>query len=219
MLLANIPGAGLFHMDLFINESGAPLNFQEVVEKGGLLDFIYLGVKLVIYPPLIFLGIGAMTDFSPLIANPSSLLLGAAAQFGIFVAFVAALALGFTPGAGCCNRNYRRCRRTDRDTCYKEPCARIVRSNCYSGLFIHGFSALYTAADYACGYNQKERAIMMQQLRDVSKTEQIVFPIAVTLIVSIVLPDATPLIGMLMLGNLLKVTGVVDACLRQHRTS
>ena len=96
MLLTNLPGAGLYHSEFFINDTGAPINIQQIVEKGGLIDFLYLGVKLGIYPPLIFLGVGAMTDFTPLISNPKSLLLGAAAQFGVFAAFIGALLLGFT---------------------------------------------------------------------------------------------------------------------------
>jgi sodium ion-translocating decarboxylase beta subunit len=210
MLLANIPGAGLFHMDLFINESGAPLNFQELVEKGGLLDFIYLGVKLGIYPPLIFLGIGAMTDFSPLIANPSSLLLGAAAQLGIFVAFVGALALGFTPEQAAAIGIIGGA---------DGPTAILVTKNLAPELLgaiaiaAYSYMALVPFIQppiMRAVTTKKERAVMMEQLRTVSKTEQIIFPIAVTLIVSIVLPDATSLIGMLMLGNLLKVTGVVE---------
>lgn len=90
MLLTNIPGANLFHMDLFLENQ---INIQQIVTEGGMLDFLYLGVKLGIYPPLIFLGVGAMTDFSPLIANPKTLFLGAAAQFGVFVAFIGALRL------------------------------------------------------------------------------------------------------------------------------
>ena len=97
MLLANLPGANLFHMDLFIHEDGSPINIQTIVEQGNLIDFLYLGVKLGIYPSLIFLGVGAMTDFSALIANPKSLLMGAAAQLGVFVAFIGAIFLGFAP--------------------------------------------------------------------------------------------------------------------------
>ena len=97
MLLANLPGADLFHMELFIDgeNPNAALQIQRVIEEGGLLDFLYLGVKLGIYPSLIFLGVGAMTDFSPLISRPSSLFLGGAAQLGVFAAFVGALLLGF----------------------------------------------------------------------------------------------------------------------------
>lgn len=112
MLLANLPGANLFHMDLFIHEDpsfGHLFLIQEVIDKGGLMDFLYLGVKLGIYPSLIFLGVGAMTDFTPLIANPKSLLLGAAAQFGIYVAFVLALVAGFTPLEAASHRYHRRC--------------------------------------------------------------------------------------------------------------
>ena len=97
MLLANLPGANLFHMDLFIHPDGSPINMQQIAEEGNLIDFLYLGVKLGIYPSLIFLGVGAMTDFSALIANPKSLLMGAGAQLGVFVAFSGAILLGFTP--------------------------------------------------------------------------------------------------------------------------
>ena len=99
MLLANLPGAGLYHPELFIdpNNPSAPLDIVKIIQQGGLMDFLYLGVKLGIYPSLIFLGVGAMTDFTPLISNPKSLILGAAAQFGIYVAFVGALCLGFSP--------------------------------------------------------------------------------------------------------------------------
>ena len=96
MLLANIPGANIFHMNFFVQETGAVIDGEKVLHEGGLLDLLYLGVKLGIYPPLIFLGIGAMTDFTSLIANPKSLLLGAAAQFGVFSAFTGAILLGFT---------------------------------------------------------------------------------------------------------------------------
>ncbi|MBQ2545952.1 MAG: sodium ion-translocating decarboxylase subunit beta, partial [Clostridia bacterium] len=97
MLLANLPGANLYHMELFIHEDGSPINMQQIAEQGNLIDFLYLGVKLGIYPSLIFLGVGAMTDFSALIANPKSLLMGAGAQLGVFVAFSGAILLGFTP--------------------------------------------------------------------------------------------------------------------------
>lgn len=210
MLLANIPSAELFHMDLFISETGEPLNFQQIVERGGLLDFIYLGVKLGIYPPLIFLGIGAMTDFSPLIANPSSLLLGASAQFGIFVAFVGALAFGFTPQEAAAIGIIGG---ADGPTAIQVT--KTLAPNLLGPIAIAAYSYMALVPFIQPPImraltTKKERAIMMKQLRPVSRTELIVFPIAVTLIVSVVLPDATPLIGMLMLGNLLKVTGVVD---------
>jgi len=210
MLLANIPSAELFHMDLFISETGELLNFQQIVERGGLLDFIYLGVKLGIYPPLIFLGIGAMTDFSPLIANPSSLLLGASAQFGIFVAFVGALAFGFTPQEAAAIGIIGG---ADGPTAIQVT--KTLAPNLLGPIAIAAYSYMALVPFIQPPImraltTKKERAIMMKQLRPVSRTELIVFPIAVTLIVSVVLPDATPLIGMLMLGNLLKVTGVVD---------
>lgn len=192
MLLANLPFAGL------------------ASDGGGLFSYLYYGVKLGIYPPLIFLGIGIMTDFGPLIANPKSLLLGAAAQFGIFAAFIGARLLGFSPAeAGAIG---------------------IIGG-------ADGPTAIYTAGKLAehllpsiavAAYSymalvpviqppimkllttKKERAIKMTQLREVSKKEKILFPIIVTLLVALLLPDAATLVGMLMLGNLMKESGVVD---------
>lgn len=210
MLLANIPGADLFNMELFMPEDGSALNLQKIAEEGGLLDFLYLGVKLGIYPPLIFLGVGAMTDFSPLIANPKSLLLGASAQFGVFFAFIGALLLGFTvPEAASIGI--------------------IGGADGPTAIYVtKTLAPMYLGAIAIAAYSymalvpfiqppimkalttKKERSIKMEQLRPVSKTEQIIFPIVVAIIVCLILPDSTALVGMLMLGNLFKVTGVVD---------
>ncbi len=211
MLLTNLPGADLFHSELWdLEASGGHIDIVHVLENGGLLDLLYIGVKLGIYPPLIFLGVGAMTDFGPLIANPKSLLLGAAAQLGIFVAFFGALAFGFG----------------------KEAAAAI-------GIIggADGPTAIYSASKLApdllgpiavAAYSymalvpiiqppimrglttKKERLIVMEQLRHVSKKEKIIFPIAVTVVVALILPSAAPLIGMLMLGNLFRESGVVE---------
>lgn len=210
MLLANLPGANLFHMDLFIHEDGSPIDIQTIVEQGNLIDFLYLGVKLGIYPSLIFLGVGAMTDFSALIANPKSLLIGAAAQLGVFVAFIGALFLGFTPqeassigiigGAD-------------------GPTAILVTKTLAPGLLgaiaiaAYSYMALIPIIQppfMKLLTTKKERAIVMTTLRPVSHLEKVVFPIIVTLIVCIIVPDAAPLVGFLMLGNLLNVSGVCD---------
>lgn len=211
MFLTNLPLAGMYHPDLWAN--AANIDFGEVLHNGGLLDILYLGVKLQIYPPLIFLGIGTMTDFGPLIANPKSFLLGAAAQAGIFLTFIGAAILGFSAAE---------CGSIAIIGGADGPTAIYVSSKLLDG---GGFSiSTGTIALAAYTYmalvpviqppimklltTKKERAIKMPQLRQVSKTEKIIFPIAVTLIVALLVPSAAPLVGMLMLGNLFKESGV-----------
>lgn len=203
MLLANLPLAGL-------NDPPTGVYGEANFQPGGLLYYLYMGVKLGIYPPLIFMGVGAMTDFGPLIANPKSLFLGAAAQAGIFIAFLFAILLGFPP----------------------EVAASI-------GIIggADGPTAIYVTTKLAPEYlgaiavaaysymalvpiiqppimrgltTKKERQIVMEQLRPVSKLEKIVFPIIVTVLGSLLLPSAAPLLGMLMLGNLFRESMVVD---------
>ena len=210
MLLANLPGANLFHMDLFIHEDGSPISIQTIVEQGNLLDFLYLGVKLGIYPSLIFLGVGAMTDFTPLIANPKSLLLGAAAQFGVFAAFIGALFLGFSPeqaaSIGIIGGADGPTAILVTKTLAPELLGAIaIAAYSYMALIPiiqPPFMKLFTTSE--------ERKIVMTNLRSVTKTEKVLFPIIVTLIVCIIVPDAAPLVGFLMLGNLMNVCGVAD---------
>ena len=210
MLLANLPGADLYHIDLFIHEDGSPINMQQIAEQGNLIDFLYLGVKLGIYPSLIFLGVGAMTDFSALIANPKSLLMGAGAQLGVFVAFSGAILLGFTPqeagsigiigGADGPTAIY-----VTKTLAPQLLGAIAIAAYSYMALIPiiqPPFMKLLTT--------EKERAIVMTTLRPVSKTEKILFPIIVTLVVTLIVPSAAPLVGFLMLGNLLNVSGVCD---------
>ncbi len=227
MLLANLPGAELFHMSWFID--GVPVGetigaggeiipvmsskisdiVLYIMDNGGLVDILYLGVKLGVYPSLIFLGIGAMTDFSPLIANPKSLMLGAAAQLGVFVAFFGALiyfspaeasAIGIIGGAD-------------------GPTAILVTKT----LAPHLLGAIAIAAYSYMALipmiqrplmlaltTKKERAIKMTDLRPVSTLEKVAFPVLVTLVVVLIVPDAAPLVGFLMLGNMLNVSGVTD---------
>jgi len=209
MLLANLPFANIFHADYFINEQGA-INWADLGKNGGLLDYLYLGVKLGIYPPLIFMGVGAMTDFSPLIANPKSILLGAAAQFGVFVAFAGALLLGFTVpeaasigiigGADGPTAIY-----VTKTLAPKLLPAVAIAAYSYMALVPFIQPPIMKAFT-----TKKARSTVMDQLRPVSKTEQVLFPIVVTLVTSLILPDATPLVGMLMLGNLFKVSGVTE---------
>ncbi|MGN0976261.1 MAG: sodium ion-translocating decarboxylase subunit beta [Gemmiger sp.] len=216
MLMANLPLDGIIHMDIFINET-QHINWELLGTSGGLADYLYLGVKLGIYPPLIFLGIGTMTDFEPLIARPSSLLLGAAAQVGIFMAYLGARSIGlvfpqwaFTPAeAGAIGIIGGA----------DGPTAIYVTSRLAPHLLgsiavaAYSYMALVPVIQppiMRVLTTEKERQIVMASPRKVSKTEKIIFPIGVTIIVGLLLPDAAILVGMLMLGNLMKECGVVD---------
>lgn len=199
VLLANLPLANLM---------AGPVEGSK--EPGGLLYYLYQGVKLGIYPSLIFLGVGAMTDFGPLIARPSSMLLGAAAQLGVYIAFIVAIALGFSPeeaasigiigGADGPTAIYL----TTRLAPHLLPAIAIAAYS-YMALI-----PLIQPPIMRLLTTKKEREIKMAQLRHVSKLEKIVFPIVVTVIVSLLLPSVAPLIGMLMLGNLFREAGVVE---------
>ena len=234
MLLANLPLAGMMGNPVYTEYaltdyakalSDAALKNKEVIagvnaagemvyrvetSNGGLLYYLYQGVKLGIYPPLIFMGVGAMTDFAPLIANPKSLLMGAGAQFGIFFAFTVAILLGF---------NAREASAIGIIGGADGPTAIFVTTKLAPHLLgpiavaAYSYMALVPVIQppiMRLLTTKKERLIRMDTLRPVSKTETIIFPIVVTLLVSFLLPDAAPLIGMLMLGNLMRVTGVVD---------
>lgn len=225
MLLANLPLNDLMGLPVYeyfstaehagkqgvqvIMEDGTVM-YQYIKQTGGLLYYLYQGVKLGIYPPLIFLGVGAMTDFGPLIANPKSLLLGAAAQLGIFMTFIGANLLGFTAAESA-------------------SIGIIGGADGPTAIYLTGKLAPHLLGPIAvAAYSymalvpviqppimralttKKERSIVMEQLRPVSKREKIIFPIAVTIIVTLLLPSAAPLIGMLMLGNLFRESGVVD---------
>ena len=209
MLMTNLPLDGIFHMDIFINSTNH-IDWALLGSSGGMVDYIYLGVKLGIYPPLIFLGIGTMTDLEPLIARPSSLLLGAAAQLGIFFTFVGAKILGFTNqeagaigiigGADGPTAIYV--------TTKLAPHllgSIAVAAYCYMGLVPVIQPPIMKALT-----TEKERQIVMTAPRRVSKTEKILFPIIVTIIVALTLPDAAILVGCLMMGNLMKESGVVE---------
>ena len=207
MLLTNLPGANMFHSELF---AGGHIHWGNFIQDAGLLDYLYLGVKLGIYPCLIFIGVGAMTDFGPLIANPKSFMLGAAAQLGIFVTFLGAYALGFTPAqAGSIGIIGGA----------DGPTAIFLTARLAPELLgpiavaAYSYMALVPVIQppiMRLLTTKKEREIKMSQLRPVSKTEKILFPIIIAVIISLLLPSAAPLIGCLMLGNLMKECGVVD---------
>lgn len=208
MLLANLPGAEIMHMEEFF--VGETVDYGLVLAKGGLLDLLYCGVKLGIYPPLIFLGIGAMTDFSPLIANPKTIFLGAAAQIGIFITFAGALIVGFdvmeAASIGIIGG-------ADGPTAIyvtKTLAPTLLGPIAVAAYSYMALVPIIQPPIMKAMTTKKERAIVMEQLRTVSKTERIIFPILVTLVVSLILPSAATLIGMLMLGNLFKESGLVD---------
>ena len=210
MLLANLPLGNMMHPEVW--DHIKELQFADLFDAGkfGLLDILYLGVKLGVYPPLIFMGIGAMTDFGPLIANPKSLLLGAAAQIGIFVTFFGAIMLGFTPQeAG----SIAIIGGADGPTAIFTTTKLAPHLLGPIALAAYSYMALVPVIQppiMRLMTTKKERVVVMEQLRNVSKTEKILFPIIVSIIVSLIIPDATPLIGMLMLGNLFKEAGVVN---------
>lgn len=221
MLLTNLPmefTQKLMHPDFFVNDEyliDGHLNIQLICSEGGLLDLLYLGVKLGIYPPLIFLGIGVMTDFGPLIANPKSLLLGAAAQFGVFAAFLMALLLG-AMGLGF---GVNEAASIGIIGGADGPTAIFVTKSLAPKLLpaiavaAYSYMALIPVIQppfMRLLTTKKTRSIKMDQLRTVSKTEKILFPIIVTIIVALMVPDAVSLVGCLMLGNLVKESGVAD---------
>ena len=229
MLLANLPGAELIHLNYFFDdyyvetypelwksvvEAGGhvPMTtiIKEVINNGGLLDFLYLGVKLGIYPSLIFLGVGAMTDFSPLISNPKSLLMGAGAQLGVFAAFFFALFLGFTPmEAGAIGIIGG----ADGPTAIlvtKELAPQLLGAIAIAAYSYMALIPIIQPPFMRLLTTEKERKIKMTNLRPVSQVEKVVFPIVVTVIVCLIVPDAAPLVGFLMLGNLFNVSGVAD---------
>ena len=213
MALTNIPGAELYHPEFFMTTN---IDFGQVLHDGGLLDILYLGVKLQIFPPLIFLGIGCMTDFGPLIANPKSFLLGAAAQGGIFFTFLGACALTAT---GVVDFSLAQAASIGIIGGADGPTAIYLTSKLAPELLgsiaiaAYSYMALVPVIQppiMRLLTTKKERSVKMGQLRAVSKKEKVIFPIAVTIIVAFVVPSAAPLVGMLMLGNLFKESGVVD---------
>ena len=217
MLLANLPLGEMMHMEFY---QSPVVDYGKILHEGGLLDILYLGVKLGIYPCLIFMGIGAMSDFGPMLARPSSMLLGAAAQLGIFSAFILAISTGFIPGLN-------------------ELMAFTPNEAASIGIIggADGPTAIFLTTKLAphllgpiavAAYSymalipliqppimralttKKERETVMKQAREVSKAEKIIFPIVVTIITVLLLPSVAPLLGMLMLGNLFRECGVVE---------
>lgn len=209
MLLTNLPGAGMFHAEFFIGT--ADVDFGKVLHEGGLIDLLYLGVKLGIYPCLIFIGIGAMTDFSPLIANPKSLLIGAGAQLGVFVAFGFAILSGlFTPQEAAAIGIIGGADGPTAILVTKALAPQLLGAIAIAAYSYMALIPLIQPPFMKLLTTKKERAIRMTTLRQVSKVEKVCFPVLVTFIVALIVPDAVPLVGCLMFGNLLNVSGVTD---------
>ena len=208
MLLTNLPGANMFHLDFFIQQD---ISFSQVLHEGGLLDILYLGVKLGIYPSLIFIGIGAMTDFTPLISNPKSLLIGAGAQLGVFVAFFLALASGmFSPQEAAAIGIIGGADGPTAILVTKTLAPSLLGAIAIAAYSYMALIPMIQPPFMRLLTTEKERKIRMTALRPVSRTEKIIFPIVVMFIVGLIVPDAIPLIGCLMFGNLLNVCGVTD---------
>lgn len=207
MLLANIPGQELIHTELFFVDHP---DYGQILQEGGLIDMLYLGVKLGIYPSLIFMGIGAMTDFSPMIANPKSLMLGAAAQLGVFVSYAGAVFLGFSAAAAAAIAIIGGADGPTAILVTKELAPVLLGAIAIAAYSYMALIPMIQPPIMKLVTTKKERAIKMTALRKVSKKEMILFPIIVTGVVCLILPSAAPLIGFLMLGNLFNVTGVVD---------
>ena len=214
MLLTNLtaftPGDALYHTDLWRSFMSGQVGYGEILHEGGLLDILYIGVKTCLYPCLIFVGIGAMTDFEPLIANPKSLLLGAAAQVGIFATFLGCVKFGFVQEAAASIGIIGGA---------DGPTAIYTTSKLFPDLLgpiavaAYSYMALVPVIQppiMKLLTTKKERNIIMKPLRKVSKTEKIIFPIVVTIFVALLVPSATPLVGCLMLGNLWKESGVCE---------
>ena len=208
MLMTNLPLDGIFHMDIFINET-QHINWELLGTSGGMADYIYLGVKLGIYPPLIFLGIGTMTDFEPLIARPSSLLLGAAAQLGIFFTFVGAKILGFTNKEAASIGIIGGADGPTAIFVTTRLAPHLLGSIAVAAYCYMALVPVIQPPIMKVLTTEKERQIVMESPRKVSKTEKILFPIVITIVVCMILPSTAPLVGMLMLGNLFRECGVV----------
>lgn len=211
MLLTNLPGSEMYHPELWDAYIAGEIRLTDIIHDGGLLDILYIGVKAGVYPSLIFMGVGAMTDFGPLLANPKSLLLGAAAQFGIFAAFLMAIGIfGFAPNVAA---SIGIIGGADGPTAiwltsklapdYLAPIA--IAAYSYMALI-----PLIQPPLMRLITTEEERKTKMEQLRPVSQKQKIIFPIVVTIFVVLLLPSVAPLLGCLMLGNLFKESGLTD---------
>ncbi len=214
MLLTNLPLSGIYHPDYWtaVDEAGhvLPIDYGMVLREGGLIDILYIGVKTGVYPSLIFMGVGALTDFGPLLSSPRSLLLGAAAQLGIFIAFLGAIALGFTPQEAASIGIIGGADGPTAIWLTKHLAPHLLAPIAVAAYSYMALIPFIQPAVMRLLVTKKEASIRMEQTRTVTKTERIIFPIAVTILCCLVLPSVAPLLGCLMLGNLFKECGVTD---------
>ena len=209
-LLTNLPGAGLYHQNLWTQFMDHEIGYGTIMQNGGLLDIFYIGVKSGLYPCLIFMGVGAMTDFGPLLSNPKSLLLGAAAQLGVFAAFFGAICLGFNAQAAASIGIIGGADGPTAIFLTSKLAPQLLGAIAVAAYSYMALIPMIQPPFMKMLTTKKERQIKMVQTRTVSKTEKIIFPILVTIFVALLLPDTAALIGCLMLGNLFKETGVTD---------
>ncbi|MGN0046993.1 MAG: sodium ion-translocating decarboxylase subunit beta [Eggerthellaceae bacterium] len=210
MLLANIPGSNMYHPEMWDSYIAGTTTITDIMHEGGLLDILYIGVKSGLYPSLIFIGVGAMTDFGPLIANPKSLFLGAAAQFGIFGAFLLAILIGFEPNVAA---SIGIIGGADGPTAIWLTSKLAPEYLAAIAIAAYSYMALIPLIQpplMRLLTTEEERKIKMEQLRPVTKQQKILFPIIVTVFVCLLLPSVAPLLGCLMLGNLFRESGVCD---------
>ena len=209
-LLTNLPGGNLYHSDLWTQFMNGEIGYGTILHDGGLLDILYIGVKTGIYPCIIFMGVGAMTDFGPLLSNPKSLLLGAAAQMGVFAAFFGATFLGFNAAEAASIGIIGGADGPTAILLTTKLAPRLLGAIAIAAYSYMALIPLIQPPFMKLLTTKKERQIKMVQTRTVTKAEKIVFPIVVAIFVILLLPDTAPLIGCLMLGNLLKECGVTD---------
>ncbi len=209
MLLTNLPGGNMFHSEYFMTTEA--IQYGEILRHGGLIDLLYIGVKTGLYPCIIFVGIGAMTDFTPLISNPKSLLIGAGAQLGVFVAFAGALLSGmFSPAEAASIGIIGGADGPTAITVTKTLAPQLLGAIAIAAYSYMALIPMIQPPLMKLMTTEKERKIKMTELRKVTTAEKIIFPIMVTIVVAFIVPDALVLIGCLMFGNLLNVCGVTD---------
>ena len=208
MLLTNIPGVDLFHSEWYM--TSGTIDYIHILNKGELLDILYIGVKTGLYPCLIFIGIGAMTDFTPLISNPKSLLIGAGAQFGVFVAFAGAIFLGFTPEEAASIGIIGGADGPTAIYVTKTLAPALLGAIAVAAYSYMALIPMIQPPIMRLLTTEKERKIKMTALRPVSKLEKMIFPVMVTVVVGMIVPSALSLIGCLMFGNILNVCGVTE---------
>ena len=209
-LLTNLPGANLYHPELWDAFIAGEIGYGTILHDGGLLDILYIGVKAGVYPSLIFIGVGAMTDFGPLIANPKSLLLGSAAQLGVYCAFIFAIILGFTGNEAAAIGIIGGADGPTAINLCSKLAPHLLGAIAIAAYSYMALIPLIQPPIMRALTTEEERKIKMEQLRPVSKTEKIIFPIVVAGFIILLLPSTAPLIGCLMLGNLWRETGCTD---------